>query len=381
MNESAATFIDQPFTARQGSPWAMAAGMLLVLGMLFFLAQPLRAAENEAQTETGSKAVQQDAQDAPAANSGQSEGAAAENRVLTGHRGLVGREVRNLDGETIGEVENVLVDADGNKVQAVVSVGGFWGIGDEEIIVPLEKMQLNKRRDYVFFNGSEAELKAFPNYQEPAWRSARYDSVYRERMYWGPPARYTWDPYYDGDRRGMQRMHPRDRGDRYYSNWNHYEDLVPRYGMRGYYHDGYMGSRAYPYDDRRTYGEPFSSRRGNDIGSDRGASGEKDRWYGNRRSDFTYDQQQRQRRLKASDLIGMSVKNAQGETIGEVDDILVASSGRLDLLISVGEFLGMGGKQIRADLTDVELDDPNYVFYDISNREMENQPEYRSDER
>jgi sporulation protein YlmC with PRC-barrel domain len=264
-------------------------------------------------------------------------------------------------------------------------VGGFWGIGDEELIVPLDKFQLNQRRDYVFFNGTESELKAFPEYQAPVWGRGRYDSAYRGRMYYGPPAMYTVDPYYDGDRRTMQRMHPRDRANRYDSGWNHYEDMVPRYGMRGYYHDGTMGSRAYPNDGRRTYGERYDGRwdenggrRANDNAR-RGDAEQQDRWYGNRRTDFKSDQNQN--RLKASDLIGMSVKNARGETIGEVDDILVASNGRMDLLISVGEFLGMGGKQIRADLKDVELDDPDFVFYDISNREMENQPAYQADER
>ncbi|MGA6924513.1 MAG: PRC-barrel domain-containing protein, partial [Desulfosarcina sp.] len=296
-------------------------------------------------------------------------------RALMGHRGLVGREIRNQAGETIGEVENVLVDPDGNKVQAVVSVGGFWGIGDEEIVVPLEKLQLNQKRSYVFFNGTEEELKAFPEYREPTLRSARYAYPYRERAYRGPTGMYTYDPYYDGDRRGM-RMQPRDR-------WNRYDETGPQYGMRGYYHDGRMGSHAYPNDGRRAYGERNANRwnenddNRSDAYNDRRSSAEKDRWYGNRRNDFNYNQNQG--RLRASDLIGKSVRNAKDEEIGEVDDIVIASNGRMDLLISVGEFLGMGGKQVRADLNEVELDNPDYVFYDITNRELENQPAYQTD--
>lgn len=359
--------------------WGMVGSLVLLLASLFYFAQPLQAAENASDSSPKAKSenptAAMDTNAAEKSVSKKTDTPSRKDRMLSGHRGIVGREVRNREGEAIGEIENVLVDPDENKIQAVVSVGGFWGIGDEEIVLPLEKLQLNQKRSYVFFNGTEQELKAFPEYREPARRSARYGYPYRERDNWGPPAAYyTYDPYYDGDRRGMGRMHPRDR-------WNRDDDMIPQYGMRGYYHDGRMGSRAYRYDDRRTYGDRNGTAwRENDYdrqyqSGNRRSGNQTDRWYGNRRTDVTYDQ----RRLRASDLIGKSVRNARDETIGEVEDIIVASNGRMDLLISVNEFLGMGGKQVRADLDDVELDNPDYVFYDISSRELENQPEYSAD--
>ncbi len=52
----------------------------------------------------------------------------------------------------------------------------------------------------------------------------------------------------------------------------------------------------------------------------------------------------------ASNLIGREVLNPQGETIGEVEDLILSSDRGLDgVVISVGEFLGMGGKTVAVD--------------------------------
>jgi sporulation protein YlmC with PRC-barrel domain len=60
-------------------------------------------------------------------------------------------------------------------------------------------------------------------------------------------------------------------------------------------------------------------------------------------------------RLKVSKLIGAKVVNSQGETIGEVDDLLV-TAGQTRLVLSVGEFLGMGGHAVSVSLEQVSLE-------------------------
>jgi sporulation protein YlmC with PRC-barrel domain len=49
---------------------------------------------------------------------------------------LVGSNVYNQSGQTIGSVDDVLIGQDGKVSQAVVSVGGFLGIGGKLVAVP-----------------------------------------------------------------------------------------------------------------------------------------------------------------------------------------------------------------------------------------------------
>lgn len=55
---------------------------------------------------------------------------------------LEDRKVVNLDGEEIGEVEDVVRSTIGNETGLVVSVGGFWDIGDEELYFSMDQFRL-----------------------------------------------------------------------------------------------------------------------------------------------------------------------------------------------------------------------------------------------
>lgn len=55
---------------------------------------------------------------------------------------LEDRKVVNLQGEEIGEVEDVVRSTVGNDTGLVVSVGGFWDIGDEELYFSMDQFRL-----------------------------------------------------------------------------------------------------------------------------------------------------------------------------------------------------------------------------------------------
>ncbi|MFW5639858.1 MAG: PRC-barrel domain-containing protein [Thermodesulfobacteriota bacterium] len=83
---------------------------------------------------------------------------------------IVGMDLRGQTGDEIGEVDNVIVTPD-ERVFAVLSVGGFWGIGDERVLVPLEDLRLTGN-DYVIYPGTQEELEALPTFREG--RARRY---------------------------------------------------------------------------------------------------------------------------------------------------------------------------------------------------------------
>jgi len=51
-------------------------------------------------------------------------------------------EVYGSDGEEIGDVEDVIVGADGNVLAVIAEVGGFWDIGDTHISVPWSEVSV-----------------------------------------------------------------------------------------------------------------------------------------------------------------------------------------------------------------------------------------------
>jgi sporulation protein YlmC with PRC-barrel domain len=51
---------------------------------------------------------------------------------------LIGSELKNAEGDSVGEVQDLLIDQDGNVQHVIVEVGGFLGIGSKNVAVDLE---------------------------------------------------------------------------------------------------------------------------------------------------------------------------------------------------------------------------------------------------
>jgi putative membrane protein len=78
---------------------------------------------------------------------------------------VIGAGVVNEKGDEVGEIKDLVIDAD--RVEyAVVSVGGFLGIGDKEVAVPLDQLKLGIGESYLMSGETEAQLKEMPEYQE-----------------------------------------------------------------------------------------------------------------------------------------------------------------------------------------------------------------------
>ena len=61
--------------------------------------------------------------------------------------------------------------------------------------------------------------------------------------------------------------------------------------------------------------------------------------------------------VRASDLLGMEIKNAQNEEIGEIDDLIITGKDKvLHAVVSVGGFLGMGDKRVAIPYDELQID-------------------------
>jgi sporulation protein YlmC with PRC-barrel domain len=69
------------------------------------------------------------------------------------------------------------------------------------------------------------------------------------------------------------------------------------------------------------------------------------------------DQTIRSDELRASKIIGSSVYDNNNEKIGSVQDIILGKGGKVDsVVVDVGTFLGMGGKDVAVSLDQIKTD-------------------------
>lgn len=70
--------------------------------------------------------------------------------------------------------------------------------------------------------------------------------------------------------------------------------------------------------------------------------------------------------LQVSDVIGMTIVNQEGETLGQADNVLRHNdAGDLHAVVSVGGFWGFGSSEVALPLTDMQLEGEQLVLQDI----------------
>jgi len=80
---------------------------------------------------------------------------------------IIGSKVVNLKGETIGKIENLVVDIDtGRIVYAVLESGGFLGIGDKLVPVPWASLAALPSEGIFFLNQSKEQMEKAPAFDK-----------------------------------------------------------------------------------------------------------------------------------------------------------------------------------------------------------------------
>lgn len=82
---------------------------------------------------------------------------------------IMGTDVRNTRGEKIGDIKDLIIDRNGNVSHAVISTGGFLGIGDRLHAVPWNLIQTTMGRDFRVLDIDKARLKNAPNFDPKNW--------------------------------------------------------------------------------------------------------------------------------------------------------------------------------------------------------------------
>jgi hypothetical protein len=101
----------------------------------------------------------------------------------------VGKDVKNLQGEDLGEVKDFVRDENGEISLVIISHGGFLGMGKKDVAVPYSAFSYNESEDHAVLDVSEDQLANAPEIgaDENLTDRAFAEEVYRhfgERPYW-----------------------------------------------------------------------------------------------------------------------------------------------------------------------------------------------------
>jgi sporulation protein YlmC with PRC-barrel domain len=71
---------------------------------------------------------------------------------------------------------------------------------------------------------------------------------------------------------------------------------------------------------------------------------------------------------RASKLVGLNVYNDQNEKLGDISEVLLDKSGKVEgVVIGVGGFLGIGQSDIKVEMSKLKFVDEPVRYYDVSN--------------
>jgi len=122
----------------------------------------------------------------PLSNSSMDKGWAEQHQVEK----MIGKDVKNSRGDHLGSVKDFIVDDQGRINFAILSHGGFLGIGATWVVVPYEALSFDGKGNFAL-NMSKDQLAAAPrfdnrgaHFSDRAWT----DQVYR---YYGVQPRWS----------------------------------------------------------------------------------------------------------------------------------------------------------------------------------------------
>jgi len=87
-------------------------------------------------------------------------------KLAAGYRAskVIGSSVVNDANETIGKIDELLVRSDGKQPYAVLSIGGFLGVGTHLVVVPYETLKFADKR-VRRPGGTKEGLKMLPEFK------------------------------------------------------------------------------------------------------------------------------------------------------------------------------------------------------------------------
>ncbi|MDQ0316666.1 PRC-barrel domain-containing protein [Amorphus orientalis] len=92
---------------------------------------------------------------------------------------LTGQPVQNTDGENLADIDDFIIGPDGKISHVIVSFGGFLGLGDKEVMLPWEQLNVTQDEDgdeVVRLAMTQEEIESLPEFVSREDAEARSDA-------------------------------------------------------------------------------------------------------------------------------------------------------------------------------------------------------------
>jgi hypothetical protein len=118
-------------------------------------------------------------------------------RVLSAST-LTGDGVKNLQGEDLGHIKDLMIDLPSGRVAyAVLSFGGVLGMGNKLFAVPWGALQLDTEQECFLLDADKSRLKKAPGFDKNNWPQTddlqwqrESHTFYGREPYWEDPRYY-----------------------------------------------------------------------------------------------------------------------------------------------------------------------------------------------
>ena len=106
---------------------------------------------------------------------------------LMGAETLIGNNVWNQNGKDLGEIKEIMLDMrSGHVSYAVLSFGGFLGMGDKLFAVPWKALTLDTKHKRFVLDVKEDRLEKAPGFDKDKWPNMADQTWAREiNTYYG----------------------------------------------------------------------------------------------------------------------------------------------------------------------------------------------------
>ena len=92
--------------------------------------------------------------------------------ALMGADTLIGNEVYNMANESLGTINELMIDMSSGMINyAVLSYGGFLGMGDRLFAVPWRALTLDTANKRFTLSATKEQLKNAPGFDKDHWPS------------------------------------------------------------------------------------------------------------------------------------------------------------------------------------------------------------------
>ena len=106
---------------------------------------------------------------------------------------VIGSNVVNAHNEDLGKIEDLVLDAGSGRIAyAVLSFGGFLGMGDKYFAIPWNAFHFNLKENHAVLNVEKKLLENAPGFDKDNWPNMT-DSTWGKSIY----KHYGYTPYWE----------------------------------------------------------------------------------------------------------------------------------------------------------------------------------------